>query len=247
MLEKSLIKLIRSLEYKKFRKLNNLFVAEGPKVVGDMMRRFTPHRILATADWQRPKECGIDITEISKDELSKISFLQHPQQVVGLFPLPQRECTDRLNPHEQLIIALGGIQDAGNHGTIIRVADRFGIDNIVCSNETTDAFSPKVVQATAGSLARVNITYTDLDRLVGQYEKTANVYGTVLDGENIYTKRLEKNGFIIMGNEGNGISKSLRGRLTEKLLIPCFKNGDTAESLNVAVATAITISEFMRQ
>ena len=142
---------------------------------------------------------------------------------------------------------LDGVQDPGNLGTIIRIADWFGIDTIFCSEDTADAYNPKVVQATMGSIAHVNIIYTDLPRLFDSLPPSYPVYGTLLDGEDIYQQTLSNEGIIVMGNEGNGISEAIRQRVNRRLLIPCFREGDTAESLNVAIATAITCSEFRRR
>jgi len=139
------------------------------------------------------------------------------------------------------------VQDPGNLGTIIRIADWFGIETIYCSEDTVDAWNPKVVQATMGSIARVNIIYLNLIEMLDALPTDFPVYGTFLDGDNIYQQSLSKNGLIIMGNEGNGISKAVRSRITRRLLIPSFRQGDTAESLNVAIATAITCSEFRRR
>lgn len=247
MLEKNLIKLIHSLEYKKYRKKNSLFVAEGPKVVGDLMRCIVPWRIFCTSGWHGPKDGGFDFVEISEAELTRISFLQSPQSVLGLFPLPQNFSIEDINPYEKLVIVLDGIQDPGNLGTIIRIADWFGIEFIVCSHETADAFCPKAVQATMGSLAKVKVLYADIDDMLERYVGKVPVYGTLLDGESIYTTQLAKHGFIIMGNEGKGISASVRKKITERLLIPSFSKGNTTDSLNVAIATAITCSEFMRR
>ena len=147
----------------------------------------------------------------------------------------------------QLSIALDGIQDPGNLGTIIRIADWFGIRDIICSEDTVDAWNPKVVQATMGSIARVNIIYFNLPQFIDTLPHDYPVYGTLLDGENIYTQSLTSHGLIVMGNEGNGISPEVRSRVNRRLLIPSYRTDDTAESLNVAIATAITCSEFRRR
>ena len=139
------------------------------------------------------------------------------------------------------------MQDPGNLGTIIRIADWFGIKTIYCSEDTVDAWNPKVVQATMGSIARINLIYIDLPELLDTLPDSFPVYGTLLDGEDIYQQPLSENGLIIMGNEGNGISEAVRARINHRLLIPSFSQGDTAESLNVAIATAITCSEFRRR
>lgn len=146
----------------------------------------------------------------------------------------------------KLCLALDGVQDPGNLGTIVRVADWFGIDTILCSHDTADIYNPKVVQATMGSIARVNVIYIDLPVLLDKLPSGFPVYGTLLDGSDIYSSSLTTHGIIVMGNEGNGISQSVRDRVTSRLLIPSFASGDTAESLNVAIATAIVCSEFRR-
>ena len=268
MLSKNQIKYIRQLEMKKFRKRESLFVAEGPKVVGDLMRRYQPTAIFATKEWIQ--ESGdrsqiTAVTEITDDELRRISFLQHPQHVLALFPIPsapstaaanscvpsvasdQRSSASLFTLHSSLSLALDGIQDPGNLGTIIRIADWFGIDTIYCSEDTADAYSPKVVQATMGSLAHVHIIYTDLIRLFEALPPSYPIYGTLLDGDDIYQQPLTSHGIIVMGNEGNGISEAVRQKVNHRLLIPSFNAGDRAESLNVAIATAITCSEFRRR
>ena len=171
-------------------------------------------------------------------------FLQHPQQVLAVFAIPH-PTAERLST-EKLYLALDGIQDPGNLGTIIRIADWFGIDTIFCSYDTADAWNPKVVQATMGSISRVNIVYTSLQQIIA--ESSMPVYGTLLDGQNIYAQDLSKGGIIVMGNEGNGISEPIRALISHRLFIPSYPAGsDTAESLNVAIATAITCAEFRRR
>jgi TrmH family RNA methyltransferase len=243
MISKNQIKHIRQLEQKKYRQREGLFVAEGPKVVGDLMAHSQPVAVFATEDYTPPRPT--DIQRISGDELRKISFLQHPQQVVALFPLPQPQ-PYKPSP-SALTIALDGVQDPGNLGTIIRLADWFGIDTIFCSEGTVDAWNPKVIQATMGSIARVNMIYTDSTEFFNSLPSDYPIYGTFLDGQNIYAQQLSQHGVIVMGNEGNGISDTVRAHVTHKLLIPDFHNGNTADSLNVAIATAITCSEFCRR
>jgi TrmH family RNA methyltransferase len=188
------------------------------------------------------------VERITDDELHRISFLQHPQQVLALFPIPKSDSSSSLSHlSSSLSLALDGIQDPGNLGTIIRIADWFGIDTIYCSEDTADAYNPKVVQATMGSLARVNIIYLSLEALFDSLPDDFPVYGTLLDGDDIYQQPLSQNGIIVMGNEGNGISPEIRAKVNRRLLIPRFRTGDSAESLNVAIATAITCSEFRRR
>ena len=243
MISKNQVKLIRQLEQKKYRQREGLFVAEGPKVVGDLMRRWQPATVFATDDYTPP--VTVEVQRITADELRRTSLLQHPQQVLALFPLPNVQ-RSTFNVQRSIILALDGVQDPGNLGTIIRIADWFGIDDIVCSEDTADAWNPKVVQATMGSIARVNISYTNLPALLDRLPADTPVYGTLLDGDNIYSQPLSARGIIVMGNEGNGLSAEVRRRVTHRLLIPSFREGDGAESLNVAVATAIVCSEFRR-
>ena len=165
--------------------------------------------------------------------------------MLAIFPIPQP--TDPVSLRGSLTLALDGVQDPGNLGTIIRIADWFGIDTIICSEETADAWNPKVIQATMGSIARVNVIYANLVELLDTLPSDYPVYGTFLDGENIYTQTLSGEGLIIMGNEGNGISDAVKAKVNRRLLIPDFHQGDTADSLNVAIATAITCSEFRRR
>ena len=248
MISKNQIKYIRQLEQKKFRKREKCFVAEGPKVVGDLMQQYQPKAIFATDEWIKEVEsCDYSkLTTVSPDELRRISFLQTPQQVLALFPIPEQ--TSYLSPlTSHLTLALDSVQDPGNLGTIIRIADWFGIDTIYCSEDTADAYNPKIVQATMGSLAHVHIIYTDLLQLFDKLPKDFPVYGTLLDGNDIYQQPLSEHGIIVMGNEGNGISEAVRQRVTHRLLIPNFHQGPSAESLNVAIATAITCSEFRRR
>ena len=232
------------METKKGRKKENAFVAEGPKVVADLMKLQKPLSVFATEEWlvENPMECAVVVTE---DELRKISFLQHPQQVMAVFQMFENGNT--VVDTEKLCLALDGVQDPGNLGTIIRIADWFGITDIFCSQDTADVYNPKVVQATMGSIARVNVVYTDLCKLLAELPSDFPVYGTFLDGENIYSKNLSTNGLVIMGNEGKGISAPVAKFVNSKLLIPNYPAGrETADSLNVAIATAITCSEFRR-
>lgn len=261
MISKNMIRTVRSLEMKKNRKREGLFVAEGPKVVGDMIGNYKAHAIIATDEWlsgHKKETEGIGgrllwtdtawgIIRVTEDELRRTSFLQHPQQVIALFQIPDDSDISEANPSVELCLALDGVQDPGNLGTIIRIADWFGIDHIVCSMETADAYNPKVVQATMGSLAHVHIHYTDLSTFISRHKDTVPIYGTLLDGTDIYTTPLSQSGIIIMGNEGNGISDSIRELVSHRLLIPDFHEGKSAESLNVAIATAIVCSEFRRR
>ena len=247
MIGKNTIKWVHSLEMKKNRKREGLFVAEGPKVVGDLLSRFRLHSVFATDEWTGGDSIGADVRleRVDDDTLRRLSFLQHPQQVVAVMEMNKEEKVEV--DADRLTIMLDGVQDPGNLGTIIRIADWFGIDSIICSPDTADAYNPKVVQATMGSLGRVSVTYSPLVRLRSSLPADMPIYGTLLDGKDIYQKELTRHGVIIMGNEGNGISDEVRAMVTHPLLIPRFRQGESAESLNVAVATAITCSEFCRR
>lgn len=246
MISKNQIKFIRSLELKKNRKRESLFVAEGPKVIEELLKLKTPHTIIATKEWIDNNPKISNVIEVSERELESASLLKTPQQVLALFAIETTE-QDLNIDNNKLYLALDGIQDPGNLGTIIRIADWFGIDTIYCSNETVDVYNPKVIQATMGSIARVKVIYTDLYNMISNSSDEMPVYGTFLDGSDIYQNELTPNGIIVMGNEGKGITKELKSLITNKLLIPSFSIGDTAESLNVAIATAITCSEFKRR
>lgn len=252
MLSKAKIKLIQSLEYKKKRKEERLFVAEGPKVVNDLLPYFSCRLIIATPAWLNSHlhiEAD-EIIEVNNEELRKASFLKNPQDILAIFELPQITFPSDI-VEKELCLALDEIQDPGNLGTILRIADWFGIKHIFCSIGTTDAFSPKAVQASMGAIARVKVHYMNLPDLLASIRFNSPqipIYGTFLEGNNIYKEPLAPYGIIIMGNEGNGISPSTRQHVTHELYIPNYPKGSpTSESLNVAIATAITCSEFRRR
>ena len=249
MISKAKIKYIRSLELKKNRKAEGVFVAEGPKVVGDLLATTPAKLIIATSSWMQSNHAKTtgEVIEVTEEELRKVSFLQHPQQVLAVFPQTPPRSINLSSMDTQLAIALDGVQDPGNLGTIIRIADWFGIENIYCSQDTADVYNPKVVQATMGSIARVHVVYTNLAELVDNLPEGTPVYGTLLDGEDIYQQELVNHGLVIMGNEGNGISQEIAAKVTHRLLIPNYPKGrSTTDSLNVAIATAITCSEIRR-
>ena len=252
MIGKNRIKSVRQLELKKFRRQTGLFVAEGPKVVGDLLEVMPAATLIGTGEWWDTHSAPADVERIVVDdeELRRVSFLQHPQQVMGIFSQPHveerpEESVARIG--RQLCLALDGVQDPGNVGTIIRIADWFGIDTIYCSATTADAYSPKVVQSTMGSIARVRVVVTNLVALARLLPPEVAIYGTVLDGSDIYSQPLTGSGLLVMGNEGNGISPELQSLLTHRLLIPHYpSHRATADSLNVAIATAIACAEFRR-
>ena len=242
MLSKNQLKLVRSLEQKKNRRREGLFVAEGPKVVGDLLKAgFVAHTVFSTTAQPNAQQ-------VTEEELRRLSFLQHPQQVLAVLQIPASPQTAPIHLSDgKLALALDGVQDPGNMGTIVRIADWFGISAIYCSMDCADVYGPKVVQATMGSLAHVPVTYCDLVTLLRQTD--VPIYGTLLDGSNLYEEELSASGIIVMGNEGNGISQPVRQLLTHRLLIPNYHatSDETAESLNVAIATAITCAEFQRR
>lgn len=250
MVSKAKLKYIRSLELKKHRNEDGVFLAEGNKLVADLLYAFESELIIAKPSWMATQG-DIPAKELliaDEEEIRKASLLKAPQDVIAVFKQPQWSI-EEICPEQQLVLALDGIQDPGNLGTIIRIADWFGIEHVVCHTDTVDVFNPKVVQATMGSLARVKIHYIDLPSyLTRQKEAGIPLYGTFLDGENMYEKELSAHGILVMGNEGNGIRPTILPLVNEKLFIPNYPIGrETSESLNVAMATAIVCAEFRRR
>lgn len=247
MLSKAKIKWIHSLEMKKFRNEYGLFLAEGHKLVGDLLPLLSCRFLAATPKWlaQHPATKADEICEVSDEELRRASIQQHPQEVLAVFEIPQHQLSiDELN--KSLSLALDGVQDPGNLGTIIRIADWFGIENVICSKDTVDAYNPKTIQASMGAIGRVKVHYCLLPELFKQVQ--VPIFGTFLEGENIYRKTLPAQGIIVMGNEGKGVSKEVAALVDEKLFIPNFPpERQGSESLNVSTATAIVCSEFRRR
>ncbi len=247
MISKAKVKFIRSLERKKVRMQEGVFVAEGPKVVGELLQVAVPTIIVSTSEWKEhhPFLTAIESYIVTEDELRQVSFLQHPQEVLAIFPFIN---SPMAIPSDSLTLALDGIQDPGNLGTIIRIADWFGIKTVYCSLSTVDVYNPKVMQATMGSIARVRVIYTDLLKMIDSLPADYPVYGTFLDGDSIYQQELPSKGMIVMGNEGNGVSSEIASKVTRRLLIPHYpQDSITTDSLNVAIATAITCAEFRRR
>lgn len=247
-LSKNKLRQLLSFTKKKSRDEEGIFLAEGNKLVIDLLPYFHCKTIVGTENFFKDKllnNCGESFIA-TKEDLERLSLTRSPQEVWALF---QRKDQD-LNLSEiekKLSIVLDGIQDPGNLGTIIRVADWFGIENIICSENCVDVYNPKVVQATMGAIARVKIHYTELEQFLSKL-KDIPIYGTFLEGEIIYNTPLTEKGIIIMGNEGNGISKEVETLVTRKLYIPSYPTDrTTSESLNVAVATSIVCSEFRRR
>lgn len=263
MISKSRIKFVRSLNLKKIRRAEDVFVAEGPKLVEELMGRYECVYMAATERYLAERTAlGMgaamlvpSVDSVTDEELRRISFQEAPQDVLAVFRQRHAEVSMTEVASSNLCLALDEVQNPGNLGTILRIADWFGIEHVFCSGGCADVYGPKTVQATMGALARVNVHYVDLaaqlHALQSSTAAAANgipVYGTFLDGDDIYQKRLSQRGLIVMGNEGKGISPLLVPYVTEKLFVPNFpKSRETTESLNVAVATAVVCAEFRRQ
>lgn len=248
MLSKNKIKYIHSLELKKNRKSERAFVAEGHKLVGDLLGYFPCRLLVATRPWLEghPDASADEIIEVTQEELTRASLQKTPQEVLAIFEQPEHEVDAKVISHS-LCIALDDVQDPGNLGTIIRVADWFGIEHIFCSQGTVDVYNPKTIQATMGALARVKLHYCHLPSLILSLGDVP-VYGTFLDGTNMYNESLTSHGLIVMGNEGNGVSDEVASLVNKRLYIPNYPpQRETSESLNVAMATGIVCAEFRRR
>lgn len=253
MISKNQIKFITSLKYKKFRDEYGKFIVEGSKMVSELIdSEFITESIYATKDWIN--DCNLnnitgktkEIIEVSKKEMERISLLKTPQNVLAIADM-QTSVFDIRDIQTKLSIVLEDIQDPGNLGTIMRTADWFGIDNIFCSPNSVDIYNPKVVQASMGAVFRIKVHYTELDKFISHLNKSTktNIYGTFLDGDNIYKEKLSDKGIVIFGNEGAGISDILSQSVTKRLHIP--SNTQNCESLNIASAVAIVCSEYRRK
>lgn len=239
MLTKSQIKLITSLGQKKFRIQHQLFIVEGVKGIKEFLNSSLELHTLFTTEtiFEAPTQQTVLVTDV---ELKKLSALKTPNTALAVFKIPKP------NPVNEnaLIVALDDVRDPGNLGTIIRLCDWFGVKDLVCSKATVDCFNTKVVQATMGSLTRVNVSYLDLETFLANSKMPK--FGTFMDGKNVYEMELPKQGIIVMGNEANGISKAIEQLIDQKISIPRFGNLQATESLNVATATSIFLSEFKR-
>ncbi|WP_367756882.1 TrmH family RNA methyltransferase [Flavobacterium sp. WC2430] len=240
MVSKNQIKLITSLQQKKYRIVNQLFFAEGVKVIQELLQSDFELDHLYTTQNDFEDVLINKKTLIHENDLKKISALSTANSCLAVFKMP----AEKDIVESGLIIALDSIRDPGNLGTILRLCDWFGINQIVCSKETVDIYNPKVVQATMGSITRVNVRYIDLNDFLSQTKLP--VFGTFMDGANIYKESLPQEGIIVMGNEANGISDELEEIIQKRLSIPRFGDLRKTESLNVATATAIILSEFRR-
>ena len=240
MLSKGQIKLINSLSQKKYRQKNALFVAEGIKVIKELLNsNFELERLFSEADLFFTENNKMQLLEAN--ELKKITKLATPQTALALFKIPQKKQTIT----EDFIVALDGVRDPGNLGTIIRLCDWFGVKQLLCSKDTVDCYNEKVVQATMGSIARVEVIYGDLAEEISKLDLP--VFGTFMNGENIYESSLSFKGILVLGNEANGISDEIKQLSKHQISIPQFGETKNTESLNVATATAILLSEFKRR
>jgi TrmH family RNA methyltransferase len=247
MLSKAKIKQIRQLEMKKYRDEYQLFVAEGNKMVAEMLPFFECEWMIAHTFWMATQGNlpAKELIVAGENDIRKVSLLKTPQDVLAVFRHPSY-AIEEVNPEEALVLALDGIQDPGNLGTMIRLADWFGIEHVVCSQDTADVFGPKAVQATMGALARVKVHYTSLEDFLAKND--VPLYGAFLDGSNLYEEQLSSHGIIIIGNEGNGIRPAVEAMIHKRLFIPTFPpTRKNAESLNAALAAAIICAEFRRR
>ena len=234
------IKIIKSLKLKKNRIKHNLFVAEGDKTILELI----------TADFKINSLYSINtniegvensVVQLSKSELSKMSNLLNPKNSLGIFEIPKSKNID----YNKLIIGLDNISDPGNLGTIIRLCDWFGVEDLICSLETVDCYNPKVVQASMGSISRINITYLDLQKTIEN--NSIKTYGTYMQGDSLYDIDEIQKGLVLFGNEANGINPNLSKFIDKRLSIPRFGKLKKTESLNVANALSIVLSENARK
>jgi TrmH family RNA methyltransferase len=239
MVAKSQIKLITSLAQKKYRQQHGLFVVEGIKGIKELLKSRFKMQILYVLSENKNDFESEKTEEIDQNSLKKISFLKSPQKALAVFKIPQ---DGEINfPDSGLQLVLDDVRDPGNLGTIIRLCDWFGITDLICSPQTVDCYNPKVVQATMGSLGRVNVRYIDLELFFEQNKLP--VFGAFMDGIPIYDEKLPENAILVLGNEGNGISEAVEKQVQHRISIPQFGNV-TAESLNVATAGAILMNTF---
>jgi TrmH family RNA methyltransferase len=245
LVSKSQLKLITSLQQKKYRDKTGLFVAEGPKVIAEFIKEGVALDTFFTIESEdRVASLGSDILnkyqQVSSIELQKMSFLKTANTSLAVFNIPKTKGEGG----NGLIVALDAVRDPGNLGTIIRLCDWFDVSQLICSEDTTDCFNPKVVQATMGSLARIDIRYVNLS----EYVKNSSlpVYGGVMDGSSVYQSTLPTEAIIVLGNEANGISEEIQKQINHPITIPQFGLKKDTESLNVATAAAVLLSEFRR-
>ncbi len=244
-ISKNKIKYFATFAKKKIRDESGLFIVEGNKMVAELLQTdYQIEAIVATKEWLTNNTLRCEYYEATYEEISKISLLQHPQDVWAL--VRKKSISSDIVLNNSLILALDGVQDPGNMGTIIRLADWYGISQIICSKECVDVYNPKVVQATMGAIYRVSVIYVDLSLFLSN-QIDQEIYIADMSGENVYTTELKQKAILVMGNEGNGISEEVAKVATKKIHIPTFNVNQTSESLNVAIATAVLCSEFKRR
>jgi TrmH family RNA methyltransferase len=245
MLSKSQVSLLKSLQHKKERKQNGLFLVEGYKSVVEFLNSPYPVEAIYHAASFDPKMLNlsqkINLYNISVTDIEKISSLKTPQEVIALVKIPQHPTLNNQKLKQKFSLVLDGVQDPGNMGTIIRTADWFGITDIICSEDTVDAYNPKVVQASMGSLARINVHYIDIETILPKMGLP--LFGAMLNGENIYKTNFGNEGLVVMGNEGNGLRPAVERLISKSITIPRLGK---AESLNVGIATALFCAEITR-
>ncbi len=246
-ISKSEIKLVNSLKTSHGRKKHGVFLVEGPKMLEELLQsNFEVKLLIATNEWYDNNTKLVDESfarVIKSKDLDRVSQLSTANQVLAVVYTPRNSQSPL--PSDELILVLDTIQDPGNLGTIVRTADWFGINTILCSKETTDAYSPKVVQSSMGSVFRKNIKYIDLKEVLAENIHQLPIYGSLLNGKNIYNQDLEKKGFIVIGNESKGISKEIQKLISQPVYIPQAENSKT-ESLNASIATGILLSIFSK-
>lgn len=254
MLSKSQIQYITSLALTKHRRTNNQFIAEGPKLIDELLSsRFVCDKVYAVKDWIEKNKNkiydDIEVFEISEQELQKISTLKTPNQVLAIVNIPKQALGKTTMAGNNINLMLDRISDPGNMGTIIRTADWFGVQNLICSEDCVDVFNPKVVQATMGSIFRVNIHYVSPEIYLQDISTELPIYGTRLEGENLYDAELEKNCIMLIGNESHGIKENLSPFIKKYIRIPHYsiEKSSSAESLNASIAAAIVIAEHRRR
>ncbi|GAB4507315.1 MAG: RNA methyltransferase [Allomuricauda sp.] len=238
MVTKNQIKLVVSLKQKKYRSQHGLFVVEGEKVVRELIEAAVKPFALFVDDSTLLKKFE-DAELVPPQVLKQMSSLTHPSGILGVFHMME----PRDKTKTDWTVVLDAVRDPGNLGTIIRLCDWFGVDELVCSSDTVDCYNPKALQATMGSIARVSVTYTNIADYLSESERP--IYGAYMDGASVYRTNLGENGILVMGNEANGISEEIGKLITERISIPQF-GGSTTESLNVATATAILLNEIRR-
>ncbi len=248
MISKNKIKLFNSLKLRKYRKKHGLFIAEGQKIIKDLiLSGLKVEYIISEENNLKENTSQAEFIQSTQNEIKNISSLKTPSDSIAIFEIPKYEINYKKITNE-LVLFCDNIQNPGNLGTIIRTADWFGIKNIICTEDTVDVYNLKVVQASMGAIGRVKVHYINAENFFNKLNNGVVVYGTFLEGENIYETSLSKNGIIIIGNEGSGISEEVEKYISKKIHIPNYSESESkSESLNASIATAIVCAEFRRR